>query len=182
MAAVSRLAVQRVEVAGRHRGPRVVEVGQGVEEAHDRAQVGGPALVQLAALVVEHVGHRAVTREAQAAVPQPHVVGRVAGREQQLAWCRLQAAVDQLSRQSRGEAVAVEDRPRSFEYVDGRGRVVGDAHLLEHGQRLLVQRVALRGAEEAHAQSCHQDQLLGSRAPRLATSLARSGMRSLFSS
>ena len=92
---------QRVEVAGRDRGPHVVDVGQGVEQAHDRAQVVGAALVALAGLVVEHVGRRAVGRETQAAVPQPHVVGRVAGGEQHLARRRLQAALDQLPRQPR---------------------------------------------------------------------------------
>ena len=59
----------RVEVAGRDRRPDVVAVGHGVEQRHDRAQVGGAAVVALAGGVVQDVRRRAVTRERE--VPSP---------------------------------------------------------------------------------------------------------------
>jgi hypothetical protein len=127
-----------VQVTGRDRRPGVVDLGQGVEQRHHRAQRGRAALAALARELVVHVGAGTVGAERDRAVAEDDVVARLARREPDLTRRARETALDELPRQLRGQAGAVDARARLLEQVDGRRRVVADADLLEHPHGLFV--------------------------------------------
>ena len=107
-----------------------------------------PARRVTAEVVVPVRGH-AVARAQKAVAAEHDVVGRVATGQQDLPGHGRESGLDHVPGEPCGQRVAIDLGSRRLEEVDRLGRVVGDPHLGEHLQRLLVDELLLVVAQIA---------------------------------